>query len=125
MKLYKIFIFTMVLIKLISGCLQAQTEEKKIYDLNLHQLSEIKIVTATKVAQMIKESPSTIVIITAEELRKNDETKKIPIIALTSYAMVGDKERILAAGATGYIEKPINPEYFVTQIMQYINEYRG
>jgi len=45
----------------------------------------------------------------AEELRKNHTLGKVPIIAVTSYAMAGDKERILAAGATGYIEKPINP----------------
>ena len=31
--------------------------------------------------------------------------------------MVGDKERVLAAGATGYIEKPINPDTFVSEIM--------
>jgi two-component system cell cycle response regulator DivK len=34
--------------------------------------------------------------------------------------MVGDRERVLAAGATGYIEKPINPETFVSEIIQYL-----
>jgi len=38
---------------------------------------------------------------------------------VTSYAMVGDRERILAAGATGYIEKPIDPETFVEEIRRY------
>jgi len=33
--------------------------------------------------------------------------------------MVGDRERILAAGATGYIEKPIDPETFVEEIRRY------
>jgi len=38
---------------------------------------------------------------------------------VTSYAMMGDRERILAAGATGYIEKPIDPETFVEEIRRY------
>jgi two-component system cell cycle response regulator DivK len=56
----------------------------------------------------------------ARELMKNDELKNIPIVAVTSYAMVGDRERVLAAGCVGYIEKPINPETFVTEIEKYL-----
>jgi two-component system, cell cycle response regulator DivK len=56
----------------------------------------------------------------AAELKKHSEIEGVPIIAVTSYAMVGDKERILAAGATGYIEKPINPETFVQEIKEYL-----
>ena len=59
---------------------------------------------------------------TARELKKYDELKRIPIIAVTSYAMVGDREKILAAGATGYIEKPIDPETFVADIIQYLSK---
>ncbi len=54
------------------------------------------------------------------ELKKHAELEGVPIIAVTSYAMVGDRERILAAGATGYIEKPINPETFVAEIACYL-----
>ena len=39
-----------------------------------------------------------------------------PIIAITSYAMVGDMERILAAGCNGYFEKPIDPLAIVEKI---------
>ncbi len=56
----------------------------------------------------------------AEKLRKHPELSEVPIIAVTSYAMVGDRERVLAAGATGYIEKPIDPETFVDEIRQYL-----
>ena len=56
----------------------------------------------------------------AAELKKHGELGDVPIIAVTSYAMVGDRERILAAGATGYIEKPINPETFVSEIIGYL-----
>lgn len=52
----------------------------------------------------------------ARIIRKTEGIDKIPIIAVTSYAMAGDKEKILAAGATDYIEKPINPATFVDQI---------
>lgn len=58
----------------------------------------------------------------ARELRKNDELAGTIIIAVTSYAMVGDRERILEAGADGYIEKPIDPEKFVEQIKKYISD---
>lgn len=45
---------------------------------------------------------------------------QIPIIAITSYAMVGDKEKILKAGSDGYISKPIEPSAFVSQIEDYL-----
>jgi two-component system, cell cycle response regulator DivK len=60
----------------------------------------------------------------ARELRKNDELAATIIVAVTSYAMVGDRERILEAGADGYIEKPIDPEKFVEQIKKYISDCR-
>ena len=56
----------------------------------------------------------------AAMLKNDSELKKIPIIAVTSYAMVGDREQILAAGADGYIEKPIDPETFVTEIQKFL-----
>lgn len=56
----------------------------------------------------------------AAELRKLDAQKKTPIIAVTSHAMVGDREKALASGATDYIEKPINPETFVSQLRRHL-----
>lgn len=56
----------------------------------------------------------------ATELKKHPELDAVPIIAVTSYAMVGDRENIMAAGATGYIEKPINPATFVDEIRSYL-----
>jgi len=56
----------------------------------------------------------------ARELRSNLALADVPIVAVTSYAMVGDRERILAAGCAGYIEKPINPEMFIPEIEQYL-----
>ncbi len=53
-------------------------------------------------------------------IRASEADGPIPIIALTSYAMVGDKEKALAAGCTGYIEKPIHPETFIAEIEKYL-----
>jgi two-component system, cell cycle response regulator DivK len=55
----------------------------------------------------------------AGALRDIEELKRTPIVAVTSYAMVGDREKSLAAGCTGYIEKPINPETFVSEIERF------
>ncbi|MBI9048981.1 MAG: response regulator [Anaerolineaceae bacterium] len=56
----------------------------------------------------------------ARELRKRESIDKVPIIAVTSYAMPGDRENVLAAGCVGHIEKPINPDNFITQIEQFM-----
>jgi two-component system cell cycle response regulator DivK len=55
-----------------------------------------------------------------KRIRASEAVGEIPIIALTSYAMVGDRKKALAAGCTGYIEKPINPETFMAVIEQYL-----
>ena len=56
----------------------------------------------------------------ARTIRRDPELFSIPIVAVTSYAMPGDQEQALAAGCTGYIEKPINPETFIDQIEQFL-----
>lgn len=52
----------------------------------------------------------------ARALRQHEALNRTPIVAVTSYAMPGDREKALAAGCTGYIEKPINPETFIAEI---------
>jgi two-component system cell cycle response regulator len=44
------------------------------------------------------------------------------VIAVTALAMVGDREKLLAAGFDGYIEKPIEPEIFVSQIEAFLHK---
>lgn len=45
---------------------------------------------------------------------------KAPIVAVTSYAMVGDREKAFAAGCSGYVEKPIEPALFLEEIKRYL-----
>ncbi len=52
----------------------------------------------------------------ARELRRQDELENVPILAVTSYAMTGDRERVIEAGCSGYIEKPINPDTFLSEV---------
>ncbi|MEK6692619.1 MAG: response regulator [Nitrospirota bacterium] len=53
-------------------------------------------------------------------LKSDSETKDIPVIALTSYAMAGDRERLLNEGFNGYIPKPINVKNFIKEVKKYI-----
>jgi two-component system cell cycle response regulator len=49
-------------------------------------------------------------------LRAQAATARIPVVAVTALAMVGDRERALAAGFDAYVAKPIDPETFVRQV---------
>ncbi len=53
---------------------------------------------------------------TTRMIRESAADGNVPIIALTSYAMTGDREMALKAGCTGYIEKPINPDSFLKDV---------
>lgn len=52
----------------------------------------------------------------AKVLKNDPELKKIPLIAVTAYAMAGDRNKIRSAGFDAYIPKPINPNQFIIQI---------
>ena len=54
-----------------------------------------------------------------KRIRESEADGEIPIIALTSYAMTGDRERALKAGCNGYVEKPINPNTIMGEIEKY------
>ena len=52
----------------------------------------------------------------ARALKSDPALRAVPIVAVTSYAMLGDREQALAAGCNGYLEKPINPRTFVASV---------
>jgi two-component system, cell cycle response regulator len=56
----------------------------------------------------------------ARRLREDSECCRATIVAVTALAMVGDREKILASGFTGYIAKPLDPELFPTQVQEYL-----
>lgn len=56
------------------------------------------------------------------QIRAHPAGKHVPIIAMTSYAMAGDRERLLKAGCTSYIEKPIDPMLVFNQIKDAIKK---
>lgn len=51
-------------------------------------------------------------------IRNSEVNGCIPIIAMTSYAMSGDRARLLAGGCNGYIEKPIDPMTVMDQLRE-------
>lgn len=51
-----------------------------------------------------------------KKIRASKSNGDIPIIAMTSFAMSGDRNMFLDAGCNGYIEKPIDPEKVIEQI---------
>jgi len=58
----------------------------------------------------------------ARRIRQDAMLQDIPVIAVTSYAMGGDREKALGAGCNGYLEKPIDPETFVADVRAFLGE---
>jgi two-component system cell cycle response regulator DivK len=52
-------------------------------------------------------------------LRGSAETAAIPVVAVTSYAMLGDREHLLAQGFDGYLEKPISVRELPAQVRSF------
>lgn len=55
-------------------------------------------------------------------IRASEGDGEVPIVAITSYAMSGDRQHTLDAGCTGYIEKPINPDTIMEDLEGYLQK---
>lgn len=56
----------------------------------------------------------------ARQLKGDAVLREVPLVAVTAFAMVGDREKVLAAGFDGYIAKPINPQTFVAEVEAFL-----
>ena len=54
------------------------------------------------------------------QLKLDPNLQKIPLVAITAYAMVGDREKLLGEGFNGYLSKPINPQTFIDEMAPYL-----
>lgn len=108
-----------------------EDNEKNLYMMKfLLEYKKYQVVTATDgiegVKMAIKEKPDLILMDiqlplldgykATKKIKLNKELSHIPIIAVTSFAMIGDKEKTLKVGCNGYIEKPIDPETFIKEM---------
>lgn len=58
----------------------------------------------------------------ARALRADPKLDAVPVVAVTSYAMAGDRERCIEAGCNGYLEKPIDPQIFAAQVESFVRD---
>lgn len=56
----------------------------------------------------------------AQLLKRDPRTQHIPVVALTAFAMKGDREWFLASGFDGYLEKPISVPEFPEQVRSHL-----
>jgi len=56
----------------------------------------------------------------ARQLKADGALRGIPLLAVTAYAMAGDRDKLLSAGFDGYLVKPIVPETFVAEVEAFL-----
>jgi len=61
----------------------------------------------------------------AHRIKTEPGLKSIPLVAVTAYAMVGARDKVLSAGFDGYISKPINPEMFTSEVEGFLSSKRS
>lgn len=61
---------------------------------------------------------------TLRRLREIPTTKGIPVVAVTAFAMEADREKALANGFDGFVEKPISVRVLARQVERFLNEER-
>jgi DNA-binding response OmpR family regulator len=59
----------------------------------------------------------------ARQLKADEETRAIPLIAVTAFARLGDREKILASGCDDYLAKPFNVREFLRMVALYTRPY--
>ncbi len=60
----------------------------------------------------------------ARQIRLDSRLSKLPLVAVTALTMRGDRDKVLAKGFNGYLDKPIVPEEFVSQVEAFLPRAR-
>jgi two-component system, cell cycle response regulator DivK len=55
-------------------------------------------------------------------IKKDEQTKSIPLLALTAHALPGDRQRAMDAGCDEYITKPMDLDELVEAIKYWVNK---
>ena len=98
-----------------------------VFLLRAHGYEVREATTALEALEMLeKERPDLIVmdiqlpgmdgLEATRKIKAQPATADIPVIAVTSYAMKGDREKALAAGCVGYVTKPIDKNIFIQEV---------
>ena len=106
----------------------------KLFDdlLSAHGYKTIKTRDGTKVLDIAREHRPDLILMdiqlpevsgleVTQWLKKDDDLKTIPVIAITAFAMKGDEERIRQGGWEDYISKPISIAHFIGVIKKYLD----
>lgn len=110
----------------------------KLFDVILRQLGHAILAAANGeegVRLALAEAPDLILmdiqmpildgISALQRIREDPRGREIPAIALTAYAMKGDRERLIAAGFRDYIAKPIERKTFTEAVERALKECYG
>src|SRR5919108_1268159 len=62
--------------------------------------------------------------VVARQIKADAALRAIPLVAVTAFAMVGDRDKVLASGFDGCISKPIEPETFVDQVEAFLQPHQ-
>jgi two-component system, cell cycle response regulator DivK len=60
-----------------------------------------------------------------QKLKRDAALARIPVVAVSSYAMAGERKRALDLGCVGYIEKPIDTAKFASQVLSFLQRQEG
>ena len=92
--------------------------------------------TATETFEMLKNDRPDLIVMdiqlpgmdgleVTKKLKAQPATADIPVIAVTSYAMKGDREKALAAGCAGYVTKPIDKKIFIEEVAAHVGNKKA